>query len=206
MTEETLQTQEPNTGSVEDSVYNTDDNKSDATEATDAPTGETTEATETVEAPSLDISKVDLKDLNLDEAGVKAAAEFFESNNFTTEQASAGAEFFKGILKSIEDAQVEAYKTQKQSAEEALKQEWRDQYDANLAAADNFVNRVAGDGANDLWAALQEPGIAANHPVVIKFLMNASKLIGEDAIDNEVGKKAIVEPTSSIEDRLYKTI
>lgn len=68
------------------------------------------------------------------------------------------------------------------NAKAELQKEWGDQYDVNIQAATNLVERVAGKEAVD------KLGDLGANPTAIKLLHTLSKAISEDSINTIIGK------------------
>ena len=108
------------------------------------------------------------------EAAVKG---LFHKAGITQAQADLiQSEYTKMQMQSIAKQQ-ESFTAQRQAAETALRNEWAQDYDKNIALARRVVEVVGGKGAADAF------GDIGNNPTVLKFLAKVGKSMSEDSID-----------------------
>lgn len=81
----------------------------------------------------------------------------------------------------------------KESSVAALKEEWGDGYDKNIAAAQRAINSL---GDDELKSFLDETGMG-NHPVMIKFANKIGQLMSEDKAEGDGGNSLSMDPSTA---------
>jgi hypothetical protein len=112
---------------------------------------------------------------------------------------------FEGLVKIVFDRQTETLKQMAEltakaeaekaaasdkvitDAENALKSEWGADYDKNLELANRFYDLPGDDATNKAFTELMAEKGLNSHPVVVKFMREAHKLVKEDEIPGTPG-------------------
>lgn len=103
----------------------------------------------------------------------------FYSANLTRQQAELIGKEFNTFVDGLVKAEVERKQNDRAKAEEALKQEWGDKYEGNLELTSRAWKKFTDQ---EIKAFLEEEhkGPIGNHPMLIKFLYNVGKAMGDD--------------------------
>jgi len=108
----------------------------------------------------------------------KEIAAFAHENGLNKEAAKAFGDLFVKQVFAQEKAARDAYAKAKTDGEEALKTDWKANYDSNAELARRAIQTF---GKDELEAAFKEAGVE-NHPAIIKAFYEIGKAIGEDTL------------------------
>jgi len=109
---------------------------------------------------------------------LKAFTDFAHKNGFTNKQVDVLNQWYMGNVNQMLLARDKAFNEDKEKGTIALKNEWKGDYDKNLAVAKTLVEKAGGKELIDAFGDL------GNKPAVLKFLANLGSKFSEDTIKN----------------------
>ena len=102
----------------------------------------------------------------ISEDGAKSYAEMAHNLRLTPDQANGILEYYKGMVSSASEVNIQAETQQRNSTEMALRQEWGDEFDAKLTDAGKVAKQFGGGELLDM--KLADGTKVGNHPDFIR--------------------------------------
>ena len=122
----------------------------------------------------------------ISEDGAKSYAEMAHNLRLTPDQANGILEYYKGMVSSASEVNIQAETQQRNSTEMALRQEWGDEFDAKLTDAGKVAKQFGGGELLDM--KLADGTKVGNHPDFIRAFAKMAEfrasVTGEDTVSD----------------------
>lgn len=106
-----------------------------------------------------------------DEKALEGFVERMHANNVDPATVNEALAWYKDYQEEVETAQVEADRGFRKDAEETLREEWGNEYRANVNAITNFLSSASEDLSNNLLGArLADGTLLGDNPEALKWL------------------------------------